>query len=104
MAVLEQVQAVQQSGATAAFSFGRGFGIIEGVLGTLRLPCTLVRPQVWTRELGVGTDKGAHRDAARRLWPASAAIFERVKDDGRADAALLAWWFARRGRGATDAT
>ena len=32
MAVLEHVQGVQQAGATSAFSFGRGFGLLEGVL------------------------------------------------------------------------
>ena len=97
MVVLEHVQGVQQSGATSAFSFGRGFGIIEGVVAALKLPHTLVRPQAWTKAMGVGSDKGAHRDAARRLWPASAELFARVKDDGRADAALLCEWWRTRG-------
>ena len=97
MVVLEHVQGVQQSGATSAFSFGRGFGIIEGVIAGLKLPSTLVRPQVWTRAMSVGSDKGAHRDAARRRWPECAELFARVRDDGRADAALLCeWWRTHR--------
>lgn len=101
MVVLEHVQGVQGAGATSSFSFGRSFGLVEGVLAGLRLPHTLVRPQQWTRELGVGRDKGEHRRAAMRLWPASASarLFARVKDDGRADAALLAHWYARCGNG-----
>lgn len=95
--VVEHVQGVQQSGATSAFAFGRGFGTIEGVLAGLTLPHTLVRPQRWTKDLGVGSDKGTHRATAKRLWPAAAETFARVKDDGRADAALLAWWWARHG-------
>lgn len=97
MAVVEHVQGVQQAGATSAFSFGRGFGLLEGVLAGLGVPVTLVRPQVWTKALGVSRDKGSHRLAAGRLWPAAAHLFERVKDDGRADAALLCHWYERHG-------
>jgi hypothetical protein len=97
IAVLEHVQGVQQSGATSAFNFGRGFGIIEGTLGALRVMRVLVRPQAWTKALGVGSDKNAHRAAAMRLWPDSAELFKRAKDDGRADAALLCHWYARHG-------
>jgi hypothetical protein len=84
------------SGATSAFAFGRGLGVIEGALASFERPTTMVRPQVWTKALGVGSDKGAHRLAAQRLWPADAQVFNRVKDDGRADAALLAHWYLRK--------
>jgi crossover junction endodeoxyribonuclease RuvC len=97
MAVLEQVQGVQGTGATSAFSFGRSAGIVEGVLAGLGIATHLVRPQLWTREMGVSRDKGHHRAAAQQLWPQQAAAFARVKDDGRADAALLVAWWARRG-------
>lgn len=95
MAVLEHVQGVQGTGATSAFSFGRSFGVVEGVLAALAIPHTLVRPQVWTKALGVSRDKGSHRAAASRLWPRHADLFARVKDDGRADAALLCHWYTR---------
>lgn len=94
--VLEHVQGVQGTGATSAFSFGRSFGVVEGVVAGMMLPLTLVRPQVWTQALGVSRDKGAHRQAAINLWPSHADLFSRVKDDGRADAALLAHWWMRR--------
>jgi crossover junction endodeoxyribonuclease RuvC len=92
--IVEHVQGVQQSGATSAFNFGRGFGVIEGVIAGLGLSCELVRPQVWTKALRVSRDKGSHREAAMRLWPDVADKFARVKDDGRADAALLCHWYA----------
>jgi crossover junction endodeoxyribonuclease RuvC len=95
MAVLEHVQGVQGTGATSAFSFGRSFGVVEGVLAGLAIPHTLVRPQVWTKALGVSRDKGSHRAAAARLWPKHAELFARVKDDGRADAVLLCHWYER---------
>lgn len=95
--ILEHVQGVQGTGATSAFSFGRSFGVVEGVVAGLALPLTLVRPQKWTKDLNLSRDKGAHRQAAINLFPRHANLFARVKDDGRADAALLAHWYARRG-------
>lgn len=100
MAILEHVQGVQQSGATSAFSFGRSFGVLEGILAGLSIPTTLVRPQAWTKALGVSRDKGEHRRAAMALWPAHASLFARAKDDGRADAALLCHWYRRGNRSA----
>jgi crossover junction endodeoxyribonuclease RuvC len=97
--VLEHVQGVQGTGATSAFSFGRSFGLVEGVVVGLALPLVLVRPQAWTKALGVSRDKGAHRQAAANLWPRQASLFARVKDDGRADAALLCHWWIRHGNG-----
>lgn len=90
--VLEHVQGVQGTGATSAFSFGRSFGLLEGVVAGLQLRHVLVRPQAWTKTLGVSRDKGQHRAAAQRLWPTQAHLFARVRDDGRADAALMAHW------------
>jgi crossover junction endodeoxyribonuclease RuvC len=97
MVVLEHVQGVQGTGATSAFSFGRSFGLVEGVVAGLELATTLVRPQAWTKALGVSRDKGDHRRMAANLWPSRANLFARVKDDGRADAALLAHWWLRAG-------
>lgn len=94
--VLEHVQGVQGTGATSAFSFGRSFGLVEGVVAGLRLPLVLVRPQVWTKAMQVSRDKGSHRRAACNLWPRHANLFARVKDDGRADAALMCHWWTRQ--------
>lgn len=88
--VVEDVQGVQGSGATSAFAFGDGCGVIKGVLAAGGHRTVFVRPQVWTKALGVGSDKGAHRLMAQRLWPHQQSVFSRVKDDGRADAALIA--------------
>lgn len=94
--ILEHVQGVQGTGATSAFSFGRSFGVVEGVIAGLALPLTLVRPQAWTKALGVGRDKGERRRTVANLWPKQAHLFARVKDDGRADAALLCHWWMRQ--------
>lgn len=89
---LEQVGVRPMEGAVGAFSFGRGFGQIEGILAAIRIPHTLVTPQVWKKKLGVPADKGGARLFASRLFPDHAKLFARVKDDGRAEAALIAYY------------
>ena len=49
--------------------------------------------------LGLSADKGVSRRRAIELWPDHRKAFERVKDDGRAEAALLAWWWWKREAG-----
>ena len=75
------------------FSFGRSFGVIEGILAAYELPATYVMPQVWTKGIGRRLGKDASRARACELYPAHQQRFARVKDDGRADAVLIgAWW------------
>ncbi|MFM2150283.1 MAG: crossover junction endodeoxyribonuclease RuvC [Pseudomonadota bacterium] len=88
-AFLERVATRPGEGAVGAFSFGRGYGQIEGVLAALGIPVTLVTPQSWKRSLGVPADKSAARARAAQLWPGLAGTFARVKDDGRAEASLI---------------
>lgn len=69
LAVLEQAQSFPGMGVTGSFSYGRGFGQLEGVLAALRIPYVLVRPDRWHREL-VGKTKrpeGQTKEEARRL-------------------------------------
>jgi crossover junction endodeoxyribonuclease RuvC len=90
--VIEEVGVMPRQGIASGFSFGYGAGILEGVCAALGHPVTMVRPNVWKREANVPADKGAARMMATRLWPDHANLFARVKDDGRAEAALLARW------------
>lgn len=90
-AVVEQVGAMPEQGVTSMFNFGRSLGVIEGVLAGLQIPITYVTPQRWKAHSGMtGSEKGFERTVATRLWPEHCKTFERVKDSGRADAALIA--------------
>jgi crossover junction endodeoxyribonuclease RuvC len=91
-AFVEHVSARPGEGAVGAFAFGRARGVIEGVLGAAGLPCTFLTPPCWKRAIGLppGRDKSAARAEAIRRWPAHAALFARVRDDGRAEACLIA--------------
>lgn len=99
VAALEQGMAMPRQGSTSTFKTGRGCGLWEGILAGLGIPYELVAPQRWKRALGLpaGADKSASRLYAQRLFPQVADRFARVRDDGRAEAALLAEWRRRQG-------
>jgi crossover junction endodeoxyribonuclease RuvC len=81
-------------GAVGAFAFGRSRGVIEGVLAAAGIPVVFIAPASWKRAVGIAPGKDGAKDAARsqaiRRWPTKAALFARVKDDGRAEASLIA--------------
>lgn len=97
LAVIEEVSAMPGQGVTSMFGFGYSAGILAGVCAGLMIPTVLYRPAVWKRAAGVPADKGAARQMAQRFWP-GCRDFDRVKDDGRAEAALLARWSALKGK------
>jgi hypothetical protein len=43
--------------------------------------------------VGRAAGKDASRMRAMELFPSKAELFKRAKDDGRADAALIAYWY-----------
>jgi crossover junction endodeoxyribonuclease RuvC len=93
-AYVELVGARPGEGAVGAFAFGRSRGVVEGVLGACAVPAAHIAPASWKRAVGLPAGCQGAKDAARseaiRRWPAKAALFARVKDDGRAEAALIA--------------
>lgn len=90
-AFIERVGARPGEGAVGAFAFGRSRGVVEGVLGACGVPATHIAPASWKRALGLNfSGKDASRSEAIRRWPNHACLFARVKDDGRAEAALIA--------------
>ena len=102
VAVVELVSSMpRQSGS---FNFGVSAGVVHGVLGALQIPFTLVSPNVWKGATGLhrltneaqAQTKTRARELASRLWPESAALFARAKDDGRAESALLARFFCTK--------
>lgn len=97
-AYVERVSGTPQMGISSCFSFGRSAGIVLGALAAHSIPIEEIPPITWQR--GMGIPRGAGKDAARalisRMFPTDAHLFARAKDDGRADAALLAIYGARQ--------
>jgi len=94
-AFLEFVSAMPGQGVTSMFNFGVSYGAIRGVLAALQIPMSTVSSAKWQRDLRVAKGKDGNRARAAQLFPEFAYLFARVKDDGRADAALIAWWGAQ---------
>jgi crossover junction endodeoxyribonuclease RuvC len=92
--VCEFVAARPKEGAVGAFSFGRSRGVVEGACAVLGLPIRFLTPSSWKRAVGLPRGRDGAKDSARseaiRRWPDKAGLFARVKDDGRAEAALIA--------------
>src|SRR5207249_11958301 len=86
--ILEEAQSMPGQGVRSMFTVGMGFGRWLGILAAVGLPYTRVRPQVWKRTLGLGKDKEQARLRAQQLYPGAGQ--RRKKDQGRADALLLA--------------
>jgi len=94
-AYVEAVHAMPGQGVSSMFAFGRALGVIEGSLAGLGVPFTLVSPREWTAAMRVKGGKDGSRNRAAELFPRHANLFSRVKDDGRADATLIAVFGAK---------
>jgi crossover junction endodeoxyribonuclease RuvC len=93
---LEQVGAMPGQGVSSVFAFGKTYGVILGVIAAHTIPLTLVAPAVWKRALAVPKAKDGARARASQLLPGAAHQWRLKKHDGRAEAALLALYGARR--------
>lgn len=91
-AYVELITSRPTDAKVAAFSFGRCRGCIEGVLGAIGVPVTMLAVPSWRRAVGlpVGSTKDMARGEAIRRWPDKAEMFARKMDDGRAESALVA--------------
>lgn len=87
---VEQVTAMPGQGVSSMFAFGESYGIVKGVLAALGIRINLVTPAKWKKSMELNAGKDGSRAKAVQMWPKSAELFKRVKDDGRAEAALIA--------------
>lgn len=118
--LVEKVGATPQMGTTSAFSFGRSFGLVEGILTGAGIAFDYVTPAKWQGALGLrekgrrarasGETRGStdsqkkrrHREMAQRLYPDPSIL---IGPDGKpgaritnavADALLMAEYAKRR--------
>jgi crossover junction endodeoxyribonuclease RuvC len=92
--MIEDVSARPGQGVTSMFKFGESLGFIHGIarVAVPAAPIHWVTPSVWKRKMGLTSEKTDSREEARRLMPKLAPHLTRVKDDGVAEAALLAYY------------
>ena len=98
MVVLEDVHAMPagKSGGAANTSLLHSKGVIEGVLGVLRMPPQLVNSQRWKGFYGLGSDKTLALEKARTLYPGAQTRLARKKDHNRAESILIAHFGLRK--------
>lgn len=91
MIVMELVASRPSQGVSSVFNFGRSFGFAHAIAIAANMPIHFVTPSVWKAKFGLlKADKNASREEARKLLPGLINDVARVKDDGVAEAALLA--------------
>ena len=94
VAVLEKVHAMPKQGISSAFRFGEGYGAVRMAIIGHGYEDRYVTPQAWKKHFRLCADKGVSRSYAATRFPDYADLFKRVKDDGRAEAALIALYGA----------
>lgn len=92
--VIEKVHAMPKQGVTSSFNFGFNAGVVQGMAYAFGLPVVLTPPNSWKHALQLSSDKKESLAKARGLFRDFDHYFTRAKDDGRAEAALLAWYGA----------
>lgn len=107
---MEEVHAIYGSSAAGTFSFGRVFGMLEGLLCGIGIAYELVPPKVWQREMWAHSDKvykdGRRVDPKKTSVRAASRLFpdvdfrrterSKVIDDNKCDAMLICEYGRRR--------
>lgn len=98
IAAVEKVGAMPHQGVKSMFTFGTGFGFIQGVLSALKIPFQLVPPQKWKKEFSLSSDKKQSVTVCKRLFPELLLIPGgcRKENNGMAEAALIAEYAKRK--------
>ena len=96
---LEKVGSMPGQGVTSMFTFGTGYGFIQGVLTAFGIPFQLVPPQTWKKVFSLNSNKQTSIEVCQRLFPyVSLYRTERCKKphDGMAEALLMAEYARRK--------
>jgi crossover junction endodeoxyribonuclease RuvC len=93
IAVIEKVGAMPGQGVTSTFTFGMGYGQLQGLLAGMGTPIELVTPQAWKKLVLAGTpkDKDAAIAYCRRAFPDVPLVMPRCRNphDGIADSLCI---------------
>ena len=88
---VEQVSAMPRQGVASSFNFGSAYGGVVSALHACKVPIDFVTPAKWKRDMKLEAAKDASMRMVAMKWPDRVEeYFKRMKDDGRAEAALIA--------------
>lgn len=96
--VIEAVGARPGQGVSSMFRFGYGAGLWHGVAAGFKSVARIefVTAQAWKAAVGVTADKETSLARAREWFPGAERELKRRKDEGRAEALLIAQYFIDR--------
>ncbi|OUX46467.1 MAG: crossover junction endodeoxyribonuclease [Candidatus Pelagibacter sp. TMED275] len=93
--VIEQVAAMPGQGVTSMFNFGQSFGVLKGICSALQLSTYFIRPAKWKKYFNlINSSKDASRTKAIEIFPYFSSNLSKKKDSNKADAILIASYFA----------
>lgn len=97
--IIEEPHAMPGAGATSQFNFGVTCGRLFGLVECLQMVDQIlyVDPSSWKQAMQCPADKNRARARAVELFPDYKEQFARPSDEGKAEAALLAFYAAHRG-------
>ena len=95
--VIEFVHAMPRQGVSSTFKFGMAYGAAISILQRFSKSFHVIAPRIWKGDMNLDSDKDKSLELARELWPN--APLSRKKDNGRAEALLLAEWYRRAEKG-----
>lgn len=100
LVVIEKVGARPMQDVSSVLRYGYGAGMWQGATGHFRDSCDVwfVEPNAWKKGMGVTADKETSLAKARELMPEAVPRITRSKDDGRAEAILIALFAIREMR------
>lgn len=87
---LEKVSSRPGQGVSSVWRFAQQVGAIEMAAVAHKHELRYVTPATWKAYFGLSADKGVARAYAAKRFPEVAHMFSRVRDDGRAEALLIA--------------
>lgn len=89
LVVIEEPQAMPRQGLVSTAHFFYWTGAVVGLCAGLQIPYRTVRARTWKKLLGLSNDKNESLKMASELFPS--CEFKKG-EDGKAEAALIAWW------------
>jgi hypothetical protein len=103
LAVLEKVASMPKQGVSSTFKFGTNFGIWKMAMAAMGWRREEITPVRWRKILDSSVplhpSKEDLRQYSMRRWPDAMTWLSRKKDDGRAEALLIAEYARRKIRG-----
>lgn len=91
--IIESVTSMPGQGVASTFKFGKAAMAPEAIAHTLGFKVHMVSPVVWKRKAKlIKKPKDASLSLAKSLFPEQSDLFRLKKHEGRAEAALIAYY------------